>query len=380
MKSAIHLRPVEVDHKLPPLRALTSLRFFAAMYVVFFHESRKPDHIALFPLAARFVDSGYTAVTLFFVLSGFILAYNYEQIRSRKEFWISRFARIYPVYFLSLLPVFITPHWSHHPRPGMVGMILTFCLLQSWWVPLAASLNAVAWTLSVEASFYAAFPFLLPWIERVRRRTFIGIQVAYLIFLCVLPLLSFFPTTAAAGSQLVAWMESPFPLARLNAFVLGVYAGVVFRREMRHCAVRDGGVPSMDSPRTWQLVCVALVPLALLCVAPSWFYWPLRTGLLQLSYAFLIPLLARVQWPVLTNHWMQMAGEISYGIYVLQFPVLFVYDDIMGRLFPHAGHISLLYIAVLICVAYVVFRWVEIPARLIIRQTLSGRPVPVRPI
>src|ERR1035437_982751 len=131
MQSIVHSEPVEVRHNLPPLRALTSLRFFAAMYVVLFHESHNPGHIVLFPLAARFVASGFTAVTLFFVLSGFILAYNYDRIRSRREFWISRFARIYPVYFLSLLPVFITPHWSHLPRPGALGVILTLLLLQS---------------------------------------------------------------------------------------------------------------------------------------------------------------------------------------------------------------------------------------------------------
>src|ERR1035437_477263 len=131
MNSAIYSQPVEVRHKLPPIKSLTSLRFFAAIYVVLFHESANPGHFVFFPLAARFVASGFTAVTLFFVLSGFILAYNYDRIRSRREFWISRFARIYPVYFLSLLPAFITPHWSHLPRPGALGVILTLLLLQS---------------------------------------------------------------------------------------------------------------------------------------------------------------------------------------------------------------------------------------------------------
>jgi peptidoglycan/LPS O-acetylase OafA/YrhL len=310
----IYSHPVEVRHKLPALKSLTPIRFLAAMYVVVFHESHGPGHIVLFPLASRFVESGYTAVTLFFVLSGFILAYNYERIRSYGEFWVSRFARIYPIYFLSLLPAFITPHWSHHPRPGAVGLILTFSLLQSWWIPLAPSLNAAAWTLSVEAFFYAAFPFLLPWIQGLRRRTFIGIQAGYLLLLCVPPLLSLFPATGPAGSQLAGWLESPFPLVRLNAFVLGVYAGVEFRRSMH----REGATP-MNSRTDWRLLPAALAPLTILCIAPAWLYWPLRTGLLQLSYAFFIPLLARVRWPFLSNYWVQMAGEISYGVYVLQF-------------------------------------------------------------
>ena len=62
--------------KRAPLRALTSIRFFAAMYVVLFH-CGLPRLIAMPAIAARFFDSGYTGVTLFFSLSGFILAYNY---------------------------------------------------------------------------------------------------------------------------------------------------------------------------------------------------------------------------------------------------------------------------------------------------------------
>src|ERR1700730_8218729 len=86
-------KPLDIRHKLPPLRALTTIRFFAAIQVVLFHESFRSGHIPLPPVAARIVNSGFTAVTLFFVLSGFILAYNYEAVPNKREFWVSRFAR-----------------------------------------------------------------------------------------------------------------------------------------------------------------------------------------------------------------------------------------------------------------------------------------------
>ena len=222
MKYAVYSQPVEVRHKLPPLGSLTAIRFVAAMHVVLFHESHWTGHIVFFPLAARIVNSGYTSVTLFFVLSGFILAYNYERVRSRRDFWVARFARIYPVYFLSLLPpLLITPHWSYHPHPGPLGLALTFCLLQAWWPPLAFSLNQAAWTLSVEALFYASFPFLLPWIQGLRRQTFILLQMAYLLLLCLPALMGLKVSTASAGFQFAVWLEGTFPLVRLDAFVLG---------------------------------------------------------------------------------------------------------------------------------------------------------------
>src|SRR5579863_596949 len=94
--------------KRPPLQALTGVRFLAAFYVVLFHslpwlrnKYQVPETLQIF------LGNGYLAVSLFFILSGFILAYTYEgQIEGSRNlfrFWQARFARIYPVYFLSLL-------------------------------------------------------------------------------------------------------------------------------------------------------------------------------------------------------------------------------------------------------------------------------------
>ena len=72
----------------PQLRALTGVRFFAAAHVVVYHYGRG---IARFPGAiGRILDQGFAGVTLFFVLSGFILAYNHAADDARiqaREFW-----------------------------------------------------------------------------------------------------------------------------------------------------------------------------------------------------------------------------------------------------------------------------------------------------
>jgi len=80
----------------PRLPALTSLRFFAALHVVFFHL------LALKILWStgwlkQISSIGYVGVSFFFVLSGFILVYTYAGRESTAiEFWRARFARIYP--------------------------------------------------------------------------------------------------------------------------------------------------------------------------------------------------------------------------------------------------------------------------------------------
>src|SRR5262249_3327802 len=87
--------------KVEHLNALTSLRFFAAMYVLAFHYA--PSNAS-----SSFLRFGYTGVTFFFILSGFILAHNYQGVDFRDRFnrysyFSARIARIYPVFLLSLL-------------------------------------------------------------------------------------------------------------------------------------------------------------------------------------------------------------------------------------------------------------------------------------
>ncbi len=60
----------------------------------------------MFP-AVRFLSNGFMGVPFFFLLSGFILTYSYlgqvETHNQRRRFWEARFARVYPVYLLSLV-------------------------------------------------------------------------------------------------------------------------------------------------------------------------------------------------------------------------------------------------------------------------------------
>jgi peptidoglycan/LPS O-acetylase OafA/YrhL len=108
------------------------------------------------------IQDGQQAVTFFFVLSGFILTYSYFQPEnllglrtSRKDFWIARVARIYPVYALALLlaivPIVHGTFVTHTiPMPQFVGAILCCpILLQAWIPPIALGWNGPAWSLSV---------------------------------------------------------------------------------------------------------------------------------------------------------------------------------------------------------------------------------------
>src|SRR5215472_12486481 len=84
------------------LNALTGLRTFAAVNIVFFHFSN-PQWFGIF---APVVNAGYASVSYFILLSGYVLAYNYGP-RARagqldiRRFYEARFTRLYPIYLLS---------------------------------------------------------------------------------------------------------------------------------------------------------------------------------------------------------------------------------------------------------------------------------------
>ena len=89
---------MELAANRPRLPALTSLRFFAALHVVIFH--LYSIHVTEGPAWYRNLSSlGYVGVSLFFVLSGFILVYTYAgRAWTAVTFWQARIARIYPAY------------------------------------------------------------------------------------------------------------------------------------------------------------------------------------------------------------------------------------------------------------------------------------------
>src|SRR4051812_12601392 len=91
------------------IKPLTSLRFIFALMVFACHlPYNKIENTVFVSLYNQFFYEGYLGVSFFFILSGFILALNYkgpiiENKLNYSDFYIGRFARIYPLHFLTLL-------------------------------------------------------------------------------------------------------------------------------------------------------------------------------------------------------------------------------------------------------------------------------------
>lgn len=192
--------------------ALTGIRFFAAAAVVLFHYRGELE--TLFPSLRSlsvFSNAGFLGVDLFFVLSGFILTYNYLPTferwdrRAYMRFLGLRLARLYPLHLFTLgvLGVLLGVAASRGVMPRSegfsLGSLLQNLLLVQAWFSTAHTWNGPAWSISAEWFAYLAFPLVALALNRVRtpRAAVLGAALSFagmlLAFACLgfphLPLL-----------------------------------------------------------------------------------------------------------------------------------------------------------------------------------------------
>ncbi len=174
----------------PALPALSGLRTVLAVNVMFFHFT--PPHPAfLTPV----IDNAYVFVGFFFLISGFVMGYNYADrpVLIKRQFYLARISRVMPTYLLVLLlsVPFLFQEWkAHTPHDFLLGLVLTPLALQGWVPSLATFWNTVGWTVPAEFFLYAVFPFLLLAIAaRERRLRTPGKLIAAILALWVIGLM-----------------------------------------------------------------------------------------------------------------------------------------------------------------------------------------------
>lgn len=354
------------------LPALTGIRFWAALAVVLFHaEGVLAPRLPGF--AGNLVRNGSVGVSLFFVLSGFVLAYNYlgRGHLDRRGFWIARIARIYPIYLLALLAaLWLGRHSGDHTK----AFLLSLAMLQAWLPDTALALNPPSWSLSAEACFYALFPFLAPALWRLHgRRLLAGWVVAAVAGVAV-------PVAYALGSGIYsASAMTPLrtvmlflPALHITEFAMGVLAARAYRDGV---LARQGAVVSMVSAAA----IVALLGLVYIGRSPL-----LNSGGLAVPFALLVLGLAIGGGPLnrlLSGRVAVLLGEASYSIYILQWPLMNALIGVRKRIPMSDLQFFAIHVGGLILLSIAAYLLVETPARRLIRGALSrtGARVASRP-
>ena len=153
---------MKADNYIPPL---TGIRAIAA-FMVFFHHANQSDFA--YPLF-RILNEFHTGVTVFFVLSGFLIGLRYYDTCEISGKWFrkylkNRIARIYPMYFIITISTFafayyINDYSVYNGFPySFVLILLNVFFLRGFFDDLKFTGLAQGWTLTVEECFYFLAP------------------------------------------------------------------------------------------------------------------------------------------------------------------------------------------------------------------------------
>jgi len=374
------------------LNALTGLRCFAAINILFFHFSNpqwfnfrfyiptpfSPRPYSFEILLAPVVNAGYVSVSYFILLSGFVLAYNYSGRARAGElgkvrFWKARFTRLYPVYLLSLLlswGMVAREYGAHTHGMFWTGMALTPLLLQGWIPAIATFLNTPAWTMSAESFYYVLFPWMAQW-KRPERVSSHVLKLAAVWILGMMPgaLYMFFNPDSIAHPD--RWSYGPWlqalkytPYAHLASFVFGVLLA-----ELDEVMVRDSHL------RLWLGIGGFAGIYGVLLLGPVVPYAIMHDGLLMPFFACIVLGLAGENGlsRALGLRPLVFVGEASYCLYLLHFNLWNMIHD--SHILDRTGLIRFdpwISYVFLILLALLALHFVEKPAQKVLRRWMSA--------
>lgn len=355
--------------KAPRILPLTSLRFVAALYVLFFHTAGfflQAKHASLWVL--RIQQAGWVGVSFFFTLSGYILAVVYlrgAEPLVKGKFWRVRFARIYPLFFAML--IFDTPRllggriaaygWTSALwKTG--ATFLGNCLMLNAWAPRLQALNDPGWSVAVEAFFYLLFPFLGVVLWRSSLRSAVALSIA--LYGGGLAASYFAGQAGMPGILLRCW-----PIFHLHEFLIGLLAARI-----------QEGLPrdTLKRAAPWLAGLATGVFLVVVILMPWVGDLLLNGGLLLPVFVALILAFAsgnRLINGLFSASWLVVLGEASYGLYLIHFPFwnLFQLANLDKSFAAYPA-----YIAACILASVLSLYLLETPARAAILKKARVRP------
>jgi peptidoglycan/LPS O-acetylase OafA/YrhL len=221
---------------------------------------------------ADFIQVGNAGVVLFFLCSGYVIPISLESL-SLRDFWVRRFARLFPLYWLSIA-LFLTIGMSD--TTNLRDVVANLTMLQSYLG--APHINAIFWSLTVELTFYAFMSALKA--ARLLARTFE-------VFLVLTIALSALRLVSPAVANTLVYL----PVCTMGA--------LMYRFDQGQCSVREliGGLALLAV-----YLCTWPAPVAFILG------WLIAIGLFMAIHAH------RDSFRPAALIW---CGRVSYSIYLL---------------------------------------------------------------
>lgn len=347
------------------LKPLTSLRFFAALWVVLYHywPGLGLERPAL-------IGKGYLGVELFFVLSGFILSHVYiEDFGAGRFKWRgfirARIARVYPLHLATLAAVagmgVLAVLMRHPVDPNVLALRAlpaNLLMIHAWGFTDVAAWNHPSWSISAEWFAYLSFPAFAWAAWRLRARPGLAMLAALALLFGLYAgfrRLAGFPLTEAT----FAWGA----LRIVPCFAYGCAMWLAFRAG---AAARPGAAGALA-------LVSAAAALALAWAGADDAVTVALFGLLILGLAGMSDAPGVLGAPGLV--WL---GEVSYAAYLVCIPWKMLFPKVaQGALGADPNHMPLLvwliFLVALVPLSGLAHHAIERPARNALRTLDLGR-------
>lgn len=372
----------ETDNVNPRLDGLTGIRAIAAAWVVLLHLNMVFSSAFSAPNWVQpLLESGNLGVDIFFILSGFVLAYNYAnkmQKTTRSDifrFYGLRVARIYPahmVVFLAFVAVAVVAaaagvQMGQGDVYTPLNFVMNTFMLQA--VPPGQAWNPPSWSISTEFAAYLAFPFLIKGLMRIRVRTALVLMAALLLVGAVS--LSIVVESATSwpywSGYVIMWIRI------VACFPIGCLLYIVWASKPREYWARRADL---------------FLAIGLVGFVASVYLTP-RDAILFIptaSYPFLVLLLLAVASGgigarILSSRVLVWGGKVSYSVYLVHFLIILLASkaaEMLGGMPIPAPLVGPAVLVVVVGAGAVLYHFVEEPARGVIarriRRTASVPP------
>lgn len=290
------------------LPTLTTLRGPAALTVFCFHIAHNTNWFPGIPFAMN----GYLGVSLFFVLSGFVLTWSFREQTTPRGFYLRRFARVYPLHAFFWCIALIVPVTAYEKEflPSVANLALLQAWIPSW--EYIFSMNGVSWSLSCEMFFYFLAPFIIQRVLQPGHKVVTLLLVWWAAALAVATWVS----TASNFIDVVAYSN---PLLRSGEFVLGIVCATVLRKQWKFISRIDYRLPLAGI-----IISSVLVALMLKVVGSA--YGQTLSSLL-ISPMFALLIVSSASWDIaraaqisssskLVGKLLVYLGEVSFAFYL----------------------------------------------------------------
>ena len=307
---------------------LECLRGVAILLVFFFHAYgiSLGKQVGTGNIFLSYIISGNTGVTLFFVLSGFLLSLPWLKHRNGarhsspniSNYFIARALRIVPLYLAWVLLAIIA---SGDVLTGLKAAIFLYVGYDIF------PYSVVWWTLSTEVQFYLALP-LLFWALSHSQLTRILLALLAVTWLALY--LDFF-VLGNEGKRELSYLESKSLFGRLPAFLIGIASAWVYLNPTIKHLTRDPRWSGKVIATALLIALFTVLGLVLQHAADMgdrkaerlWHIHHTYEALLWAGLMLALLLGRPLGRQLVVNRWLAMIGKLSYSLYLVHVPILF---------------------------------------------------------